>query len=390
MSTSDPESQIPPTYPLPGAKAPRRPSVLRNLRRQSRNYLTLERLREVGTSMALVVPLTLLIWVWAEREQTVESVEMQFLIDVRSVDPTKVMSIANDGNGSKSVTVQLSGPRAGLDAVKEAVTTNPSANRLTIDINEAVEPSAEPLTISLGSRLNQQKIFEVNGVTVNRTAPSTVELLVDRVVERELEIKLPAELASRVQSAEFNPKTVRVRGPERVISELEASGKLVAELDLSAQSQLMSAPPETDIMLPPHRIKPIPGKSVSLEVTQIASGKLRMSQEARGVLRSITVFVAKPAGLEAQYTVSVTPLTLTNVPVTGPIDLLRKLESEDNQGPKPYALITIGREDIGKTQERMPTFQQLPPGVRVDTQQVAPVRFTVTGADASSDPRPVP
>jgi hypothetical protein len=363
--------------------------MMRNLRRQSRNYLTLERLREFGTTMALVVPLTLLIWVWAEREQTVQSVEMQFIIDVRSVDPTKVMTIVRGGTASESVTVTLSGPRAGLDAIKETVTNNPASNRLTIDITETIEPSPEPFTISIGSRLNQQKIFESNGVTVMTTTPSTAEVLVDRVVDRELEVKLPPELASRVESAEFLPKTVRVRGPERVINQLQTTGKLVAELDLNSQSQLMSARPGTDIVLMAERIKPIVGNGVSLEVSQIAGGKLRMSQEERGVIRSLAVFVAKPAGLEAQYTVTVTPLTLTNVPVIGPIDVLRKLEADEIQ-PRPFALITIAREDIGKTQERLPTFQQLPPGVRVDMQQLTPLRFSVTGADAAVDPRPQP
>lgn len=386
---NDPDSTIPPTYPLPGAAASKRTSMMRNLRRQSRNYLTLERLRDFGTTMALVVPLTLLIWVWAEREQTVESVEMQFIIDVRSVDPTKVMSIVRGRGMSESVTVQLSGPRAGLDAIKETVTNNPSANRLTIDIDEGFEPSPEPVPISLGSRLNQQKIFESNGVTVKSTNPSTAEVIVDSVVERDLQVKLPAELASRVETAEFNPKTVKVRGPERVINQLEASGKLVAELDLNSQSQLMTARPGTDIVLPAEKIKPIVANGVSLDVAQISGGKLRMSQEERGVIRSIAVYVAKPAGLEGQYSVTVTPLTLTNVPVVGPRDLLRKLEADEIQ-PRPYALITIGREDIGKTQERVPSFQQLPPGVRPDTQQLTPIRFTVTGADAANDARLVP
>lgn len=388
---SDSQGPIPPNYSLPSAavKPPaRRRSMMRNLRRQGRNLFTLERLREFGTSMALVVPLTLLIWVWAEREQTVESVEMQFIVDVRSVDPTKVMSIVRDGSNSGAVAVALSGPRAGLDAIKDAVKDNSSANRLTLDINEAIEPSAEPFTLAIGSRLNQQKIFEANGVTVKSTTPSTVEVLVDRVVEKELPVKLPPELASRVESAEFVPKSIRVRGPERVMADLEAKGKLVAEIELNNQSQIMSAKPGVDILLEKERIRPIGVAGVNFEVSQITGGKLHMSQEERGVIRSMAVYVAKPAGFEGQDIVSVTP-TIANVPVIGPIDVLRKLEADEIQ-PRPIAVLTISREDRGKTQERLPTFQQLPAGVRVDTQQLVPLRFSVSGADAASDSRPVP
>lgn len=368
---------------------PRRGGVLSALRRQRRNWFTLDRLREFGTTMALVIPLTLLIWVWAEREQNVPSEKMLFLIDVRSIDPTKTMSIVRDGATSEAVTVELTGPRSGLDAIREAVAKDPSNSRLTVDVSETFEPSSDPYRISIGTRLNQQKLFEVNGVSVQGTEPSTVQVIVDRVVERELEVKLRPDLASRVESAEFMPKTVRVRGPERVISQLETSGKLVAELELSTQSQIMSARPGTDIVLAQERIRPIVGPGISLSTSQITGGKLKMSQEERGVIRSIAVFVAKPAGLEAQYSVSVTPLTLTNVPVIGPIDVLKKLEA-DEIPIKPFALLTISREDLGKTQERKPTFQQLPAGVRVDLEQIAPLRFSVTGADAANDLQPVP
>ncbi len=362
---------------------------MRSLRRQSRAYLTLDRLREFGTTMALVVPLTLLIWVWAEREQTVPSEDRQFIIDVRSFDPTKVMSIQRDGTASEAVTVTLSGPRAGLDAIKKAVDDSPAANRLTIDITESIEPSVEPFTISIGSRLNQQKMFENNGVTVKSVSPSTVSVIVDRVVERELEVKLPPEMAGRVESAEFQPKTVRVRGPERAINELELAGKLKAEIELGNQSQIMSARPGIDILLEKSRIRPIGGLGVSLDTPQIASGRLRMSQEERGVIRSMAVLVAKPAGYEGQWSVVVSTPTLTNVPIIGPIDILRKLEANEIE-PRPYAQITIIRDDQGKSNiERKPTFQDLPSGVRVDMQQIAPLKFSVTGADAAIDPRPV-
>ncbi len=365
--------------------------MLSTLRRQRRNHFTLERLREFGTTLALVIPLTLLIWVWAEREQNVPSEKMLFIVDVRSGDPTKTMTIVRDGATSEAITVELTGPRSGLDSIRETINKDASKQRLTVEVaaSEAFEPSSEPYRITIGSRLNQQKIFESNGVTVKETEPATAQVIVDRVVERELEVKLRPDLASRVESAEFDPKSVKVRGPERVISQLETAGKLVAELELNSQSQIMSAQPGTNIVLAQERIRPIVGTGVSLVTNQITSGKLKMSQDERGVIKSMVVFVAKPAGLESQYSVSVTPLTLSNVPVIGPIDVLKRLEADEIQ-PKPFALITIAREDIGKTNDRMPTFQQLPPGVRVDMQQVNPLHFSVTGADAAIDLRTTP
>lgn len=388
-----PSEPIPSSYRMPTPVGTRTRSrsagILNALRRQRRNWFTLDRVREFGTTLALVVPLTLLIWVWAEREQNVPSEKMLFIIDVRSFDPTKTMSIVRDGTTSEAVTVELTGPRSGLDAIREAIAENPSKSRLNVEVTEPLEPSAEPYRISIGSRLNQQEIFESNGVSVQGTEPATAQVLVDRVVERELEVKLRPDLASRVESAEFNPQTVKVSGPERVITQLEAQGKLVAELELSTQSQIMSARPGTEIVLGQERIRPIVGTGVNLVTQQISGGKLKMSQKERGVIRSMAVFIAKPALYEGQYSVTGMPLTLTNVPVTGPMDVLKRLEA-DEITPKPFALITIVREDQGKTLDRLPTFQQLPPGVEVDMQQVGPLHFSVTGSDASNDDRTVP
>lgn len=385
------EPTPPPTYQMPTLgyrTAPRRSGMISSLRKQSRQYFTLERLREFGTTMALVVPLTLLIWVWAEREQNVPSEKMLFIVDVRSGDPTKTMSIVRDGTTSQAITVELTGPRSGLDAIRETIAKNPSESRLTVEVNDSFEPSNEPYQISISSRLNQQKLFEANGVTVQGADPSTAQVLVDRVVERELDVKLRPDLASRVESAEFTPKTVKARGPERTIAQLESSGKLVAELELRTQSEILNARPGTDLILGQERIRPISAPDVTFDTPQIASGRLKMSQKATGVIRSITVYVAKPAGYEAQYIVTA-PLTMTNVPVIGPADVLKRLENDEIQ-PKPFALLTIAREDQGKSGSRLPTFQLLPPGVEVDMQQIAPLQFSVTGADAANDTRPLP
>src|SRR5438094_8803624 len=63
-----------------------------------------------------VAPLTVLIWVYAEREQVTELNDVRVPIEVRSDNPSeRIAAIVGD---ERTVAVDLSGPRANLDAVR--------------------------------------------------------------------------------------------------------------------------------------------------------------------------------------------------------------------------------------------------------------------------------
>lgn len=383
------EQPSPTTSSRPTPPRARRVSSFGAFGRLRQSWLTVDKLREFGTTLALVIPLTLLIWVWAEREQNVKSEKRLFILDVRSVDPTKSMSLLRDGSQSETVSVELTGPRSGLDAVTESM-RDPANSRLVIDIADPFEPSVEPYKILIGSRLNSQPLFESNGVSVIGTEPSSIQMVVDRVVTREVAVTLPPDLQSRVASAEFNPPKVRISGPERIISQLEREGKLIAELDVSNRPDLNMPKPSAKTVLSNERIKPLDVPGVKFELSQIQWAELVMSQEERGIIRSMPVYVARPAGLEDQYRITVTSATITNIEVVGPKDLIRQLVDADDNGTKHYALLTISRADQGKEGDRLPTFPTLPSAVRVEPQSVTPIHFSVTGADAANDGQLIP
>src|SRR5881392_2688309 len=79
-----------------------------NLRRWFTRTFTLENLFVTLKTLAWVTPLTILIWVYAEREQ-VTSRPVTIPIAVKSVDPNRIVRLRS---GDESVSAQISGPNA--------------------------------------------------------------------------------------------------------------------------------------------------------------------------------------------------------------------------------------------------------------------------------------
>src|SRR3954447_8679042 len=74
-------------------------------------------------NLVWVVPLTLLIWIYAEREQTVTLPTEPVSIDVRTNDHNRLVDLRFPQD--KNIIVELSGPRARIDRVRELLQPNP-------------------------------------------------------------------------------------------------------------------------------------------------------------------------------------------------------------------------------------------------------------------------
>src|SRR4051812_15684629 len=86
-----------------------------------RNYFSRDRVMNGVRSLPWVVPLTLLIWVYAEREQVVP-VPVAIPIEVVSTDPNRLVTIegqSRPASGRPQVMATLSGPKAQTESVKD-------------------------------------------------------------------------------------------------------------------------------------------------------------------------------------------------------------------------------------------------------------------------------
>jgi hypothetical protein len=351
--------------------------------RRVRYWFSPENLKEFAGTLALVVPLTVLIWIWAEREQSKDD-ELQFTVDVRARNPNKIVTLAGNGSDDAAarprpqpVVVRISGPKVGVDAIREQIASDRSKAQITLEVPDDFEDNGTR-DVAVQPLLDQQAIFRDTGITVKSTEPDTVKVRSDAIAYVELTPTLPAELAARVDALVTQPAKVRVRGAAQTLPRLE--GKLRAELDLSAYPGLRDAQPGTTSRpLDNVPIKPIDIAGVTLETTTVNGVTLTFSQAREDVLASVVVNVTQPVTLGAR--VRFEPTNLLNVRISGPPDLLRQVAMAKDED-RPYAEVRVTRADLGKSFNRPPVFRNLPEGVRVLDPNATPIHVEV---DAATD-----
>ncbi|HEY2584697.1 MAG TPA: hypothetical protein VGI81_02905 [Tepidisphaeraceae bacterium] len=97
-------------------------------------------------SLAWVAPLTLLIWVYAERQQDFKT-KVPVAIAVRGGDPTRVVKLAELSNNT--IHIELEGPQSGVEKVKDWL----QAATIPIDVPGGLTPGEHPIALLADQRL---------------------------------------------------------------------------------------------------------------------------------------------------------------------------------------------------------------------------------------------
>lgn len=336
-----------------------------------------DRAKETIKTLLLVVPLTLLIWVYAERSQSTED-KVTVSLEIESSDPQQaallVHANGDDVSNIPSVTLTLEGPRSRIVAVKSEITRLSREGKLKLFVPSQLGVGRDH-DVPIGAMAGNNAPFLDSGVTVKATEPDAITVKIDKIESRDVSVQLPRELAQLVTQPRLEPATVRVRGPVSMLQKAFARPEgFAATLDLSSaalgqagsrvfDSVALLPPGDPTLSFTPNTIK------VVLEVNPL---------EPKFTIPSMSISVQKPLNMDSRYRIEVTPIILTNVSVVGPqdkIDLIRL----DKASPRPTAVLVVTTEDIGKDGRHAVRYD-LPPGVRaVDTPREVEFRIVEVG-----------
>src|SRR4051795_9835424 len=86
------------------------------LRRWVERHATRDNLADVLKKLAWVVPLTVLIWVYADQEQTDTQRDLAILLDITCAEPRRIVTVLSPSGDVP--TVELRGPRSRLEYVR--------------------------------------------------------------------------------------------------------------------------------------------------------------------------------------------------------------------------------------------------------------------------------
>jgi hypothetical protein len=338
------------------------------VRRWARGTFTRENVSSGVKTLAWVVPLTVLIWVYAEREQLFKEQSVPIPVNVTSGDPTRVVTLQHPIDSM--ILADLQGPRSKIDDVRNEFSRSGGVESLEITLDR-LQLAAGTHELRTASLVGSQSIFEKNGIVVSNCQPPTLRVMIDEYDTREVPIEPPPSVTNLVGKPIFEPPKVKIRAPR---SEFDRAGDFKVYADLGAIPELSSPGSHAGLTVRVYT-DALTGPNVSL-----APGNVKATVEVRQadktyVVPFMAVWPVMPMAWQKQFTVDGAPETIPNVTVKGPpdkIDLL--MRAMENPGaPTYYAVLEIQSEDrppegqsVGPVRTRQLNFAAgLPDGVRV-------------------------
>ena len=333
------------------------------VRRWFRSAFTRESILGSLTTLAWVVPLTVLIWIYAEREQLFTDTSVPIPIEVNSGDPNRVVTIIRPAE--KMVMADLQGPRSRVELVKSSLSGGDHPTPLTIGVDGNLTPG-QPHDIQTKSVLESTGLFEHNGVVVTNCQPPILTVFVDVFEEVELPVLPPPSITNLVGTPTFQPAKVKLRAPSKVIDRVRSSGPMVAYADVANLDELRT--PGVHEVPAAHVF--IPGldavENVSLTPTTVKATLEVRQSDVPYTIPAVAIYTFGPSFLMKQYRVDC-PESITNVKVIGPANMIEMIK---NQTAVPKAALEIGIDDrpIGngaKSGSKALRYYDLPDGVRM-------------------------
>lgn len=337
------------------------------LRRWARNIFARDNVASSLKTLAWVVPLTLLIWVYAEREQLYKEPTVPIPINIVSADPTRVYTLTHPPD--KMILADLEGPRSRIDQVRNEFSRNGGVEALEINVDRLQLPRGKQ-ELRTRDLVATQPMFAQNGIVVTNCQPPTLHVVVDEYDTREVPVEAPPSVTNLVGKPIFEPAKVKVRAPA---SELVRAGNVRVYADLASVPELQSPGSHAGVTLRIYS-DALSGPNVSIAPGTVkATVDVRQADETY-LMPFMAVWPVMPMSMQKQFRVE-GPDTIQSVTVKGPPDkiALIKAAMENPDAPTYYAVLEIQGEDrppegqaAGPTRTRQLNFEAgLPPGVRV-------------------------
>ena len=292
-------------------------------------------------SLAWVVPLTVLIWVYAEREQVATQSNFGFNVDVRSTDPSRIVTLKSPSGGI--VHADLRGPQGGIDDVKKWLDSGP----VVIDVDRNLSPG-ETHQINADILNNQQRLKQA-GVTISNCVPNDLLVYVDALEEID-NVKVSAtreDLNKLAAPPVFTPDRIKITGPHSVLKDARDRAasrgqEFVAYTDLGRFPEMNQEGKHTLSSVPVATSVKIDNTDVRLSPTTVSAQiEVRQGDEEYN-LDLVAVFAGIPqTDMAEKYKPKFTS-PIHNITVVGPpdeIDRLKQRLKQQSQGVRATFLI---------------------------------------------------
>jgi hypothetical protein len=368
--TNGPDTPTPTTPPAPTKRfdyVP--PPSMTRLRRWARDTFSREQLVSGLKQFAWVAPLTLLIWVYAEREQTT-SRDIRFTVELSSNNPNVDVRLVEPYDGW--VSADCTGPRARLDEIRSELGTRASPVRFEVPADLKVGEHQVPVS----AVVNRDPRFD--GVGVKGSEPGRITVYVDAIETDLVPVELREEDKKLYDQVSFTPERVKVRMPKKV---KDRAGKLVVYANLSAVADKTPGRKNNVPDVRVHVANTTEDDGVKVEPgTVTASFTVRQADDIH-VIKELAVSYGGTGSVLEKVKADYEPSVLFDVKVAGPRELIDQIRQNEKL-VEAWLTIEDGDEDVGKMSKVV--WFKLPPGVKVHPDdEKRSVEVTVTSRAAA-------
>ena len=299
----------------------------------------------------VVTVMTVLIWLYAEgaNVQTYTPADT-IRLDVRLNAPDLVII----GQEPQRVSISFKGAQAELAKLRQELKGTLS---LTLDISEP-----GPKSLPLADVIRDAKPLDLVSVNVTRVEPATLELVVDRLEQREAQVVFRTnEAPVQAVSVEVEPATVMITAPSSLFDRL---GNQAVTVEAQATDDLKLLPPRGEHRVKSKLVMPsaLAGLHSSLSAAEANVRFWIATAEETATLTNVPVWVSVPP--QTEYEIVLVDRSLRDVKVTGPAEAIRNWGPDYEQAPRIIAELRLGSDELAAA-------------AAANAEQVAPVHFVV-------------
>jgi len=305
-------------------------------------------------SLLWVVPLTVLIWVYAEREQVTTLYNVS--INVAPPASSNAMLVRFAAGTPKMIHAEIHGPQSSVDDVKELL----EANTIPLDLDRDRTPGDH--LINIANELNKDPRIIAKGVEIRNCSPADVTVTLEPISPVTVDVKPRPEDARGLPQLVFVPAKVTVFVPDSELKKARNEDRLYVYPNLKAYSDVLAQTGEhsqKDVVVAPAFDDPLNAVSLAPPIVEMRFN--RSSSEDTYDMPTMVVLAAEAHIPRADEVKPEWTTQIEHVKIIGPKELIDALKT--NKLPKePHATFDV---DYSGNEHEAHLYYDLPKGLRV-------------------------
>jgi hypothetical protein len=314
-------------------------------------------------AMAWVVPLTLLIWVYAETGLVDTRTNVQIRIELHNSDPKHTIKLIRPPD--KFILCDLEGQRSNLESFIDKLSpTDP----LIINIDTTNMPLDEN-SLRTKQEIMDNPRLKALGITVDKCEPDALTFLVDLKDQRTATVTAPPGI-STLKSATYDPPTILITGAKHDLDAMEVNGQLSVMADI-ANLPALSTPGQH--VVPNVPLRPLDDLTYSKD--KVTATLIVTDPDVRYTLSNgVPVLLTATRKVLNDYTINWDGSFSGDIYLIGPPDKIAQI----NRDVYPYLELKITSTDVTNPHPVQLQLRDLPDGVRLVPGQSLTQSFTAT------------